>query len=814
VQVLLITLGALLVAWLLAGLRRSLREWSVVGCAALVTFTCIRWDIDTTLVTLWSMWAIVALMGLPPVRRTVLTGPMMHFTRKALPPMSRTEREALEAGTVWWDKELFSGSPDWDRMLEHEAPRLTQAEQAFLDGPCEELCGILNEWQITRDRDLPPDAWEFIKDRGFLGIIIPERFGGLGFSAQAHSQIVRKIATRSSTAAISVMVPNSLGPAELLLHYGTDEQKERWLPGLARGEEIPCFALTSPHAGSDAAAMPDSGAVCHEVHEGREVLGMRVTFDKRYITLAPIATLVGLAFRLRDPDGLLGDVEDLGITVALVPADHEGIEIGRRHDVAKQAMMNGPVRGENVFIPMDWIIGGQERAGEGWRMLMDCLSAGRSISLPASSTAAAQSCARNTGAYARIRHQFKVPIGRFEGIEECLARIAGEAYQLEAARGITAGAVDAGEKPSVVSALLKYQATERMRRVVNDAMDVHGGRAICEGQRNYLANAYQSIPISITVEGANILTRTLIVFGQGAMRCHPFLLAEMEGAQQRDVRAFDEAFCGHVRFVLGNLAQATWHNLTGGRFASAPAGADPRVARWYRQIGRTSATFVAIADLCLITLGGALKRKEKLSGRFADALSAMYLSSCVLKRFADDGHPAEDLPLVRWNLRRNLHEAQESLRGLVDNIPLKPLSWLLRLVAFPLGARLRPPSDRLGHQVASLLLEPGAVRDRLTRGMYRQDDPEDPTGCLEDALEKVTRAEPVERALRDARKAGSLDVGSLDEAVARGVISVEDAALVTAARDATDFVIAVDEFGPEDFTPGGRPWQKVTARTA
>ncbi|MAG57924.1 MAG: acyl-CoA dehydrogenase [Planctomycetes bacterium] len=814
-----IIVSALVVAWVLAARQAPLWLWVLVSGAALATATSVNWGAELTLIILWCGWLIPALLAIPPVRRALVTAPMLRMTRKALPPMSSTEREALEAGTVWFDADLFSGKPCFDRFLAAGAPKLSDEEQAFLDGPTEELCSHLDEWRASKEhRDLPQDIWESLRSGGFLGMIIPESYGGLGFSAQAHSCVVQKIATRSTTGAISVMVPNSLGPAELLLHYGTDAQKDHWLPRLARGEEIPCFALTSPAAGSDAAAMPDTGVVCHGMHEGAEVLGMRVTFDKRYITLAPIATLIGLAFKVRDPDGLLGDQEDLGITVALVPADHAGVNVGPRHDALKQSMMTGPVRGNDVFIPLDWIIGGQDRVGQGWRMLMDCLSAGRSISLPASSTAATKFCARNTGAYARVRRQFKVPIGRFEGIEEPLARIAGDTYLLEAARGITAAAVDAGEKPSVISALFKYQATERMRNAVNDAMDIHGGRGICEGPSNYLASAYQSVPVSITVEGANILTRTLIVFGQGAMRCHPWLLREMESAQANDLVAFDRAVGGHVRFLISNVARAFWHNLTGGRFAGAPAKADRRVRHWYGQLTRTSANFATVADACLVVLGGAFKRKEKLSGRFADILSEMYLASCVLRRFENDGRPAEDLPLVSWNLRRSLFTAQASLEGLLNNLPVKPLAWLLRRVVFPFGARWRPPSDRAGHRIASMLLDPGPQRDRLACGMYVNTDPEDPTGRLEHALRAVVAAEPIERRIKDAVRAKSLDAAPAADLVGRavtaGVITADDAALVATARQASAFAIAVDDFGPEDFTPGGRPWKKVAQKLA
>lgn len=808
--------SSLFAAWVLAGLSAPLAAWVLTSGAALGAWA---WSFGPSagLIACAAVWAMVALLLIPPVRRALIARPALSGIRAALPPVSRTEQEALDAGTVWWDADLFSGRPRWDRFLAAPAPKLSDDEQAFLDGPVEELCGMLDDWQITKDlRDLPEAVWNFIKAHGFLGMIIPKRYGGLGFSALAHSAVVQKIATRCSTAAVTVMVPNSLGPAELLLHDGTDAQRDHYLPRLASGEEIPSFALTSPNAGSDAAAMPDRGVVCRGDWEGRtDVLGVRLTWDKRYITLAPVTTLLGLAFKIEDPDGLLGDDADLGITLALVPADTPGVEVGRRHDVAKQGMLNGPTRGRDVFIPLEQIIGGRDGIGRGWRMLMDCLSAGRSISLPATSTAAVKVCARTTGAYARVRRQFKVPIGKFEGVEERLTRIAAETYALEAARGITAGAVDAGEKPAVISALLKYESTERMRVVVNDAMDVHGGRAICEGPSNYLANAYQFIPVSITVEGANILTRTLIVFGQGAIRCHPWLLKEMNAARNPDrgagVRAMDEAFGGHVKHVLGVFARAAFHNLTRGRFASAPRDVDPRMRRWYRQLGRASASFAVAADVALLALGGGLKRKERLSGRFADVLSELYLSSCVLKRFEDDGRPDADRAAVSWLMQRSLARIDDSLDGIVHNLPVRVLAWPLRCVLFPLTGRRRQPSDRLGRRVAAVLMEPGENRDRLTRGMFVSHDPTDVTGRLEDAMKRVVETDGLERSLRDAVRAGTIaDPSDLDAAVRAGVLQKADASTVRDAREAVARAIAVDDFDHAGF--GGVPWRHANDR--
>ncbi len=575
-------------------------------------------------------------------RARTITKPILRWYKKQLPPISPTERDAIAAGTVWWDAELFSGKPQWAKLRGFPKPQLTAEEQMFLDGPVEKLCSMLNDWDIRRDCDLPEPVWAFIRDRGFMGMIIPKEHGGLGFSALMHSHVVMKVASRSPAAAVTVMVPNSLGPAELLMRYGTDAQRDYYLPRLAKGVEIPCFALTAPEAGSDAASIPDRAIVCYGEHKGQRVLGLRVTWNKRYITLAPVATILGLAFKLYDPDHLIGEREDIGITLGLVPTNTPGVQIGRRHFPADQSFQNGPTQGKDVFIPMDYIIGGQARVGQGWRMLMDCLAAGRAISLPALGTGAAMFCARLTGAYARVRRQFGMPIGKFEGIEEPLARIAGYAYGLDAARRLTAASLDSGQQPSVLSAILKYHATERMRTALNDAMDIHGGRAICDGPRNYLFGTYMSVPVAITVEGANILTRSLIIFGQGAIRCHPYLLKEMEAANLPDpnesLAVFDRVLFAHIFSATSNVTRAFLHNLTGGIFARVPDV--PRITPLYRGLHVAAVTFAAVADLVMGTLGGAMKRRESLSARLGDILSELYLMSCALKRYEDEGAPA------------------------------------------------------------------------------------------------------------------------------------------------------------------------------
>jgi len=752
----------------------------------------------------WIAWAGLALLNFRELRHRFVTAPALRFFRAALPRISQTEQDALDAGTVWWDAELFSGDPDWRRLLDLPAENLSADEQAFLDGPVEKLCGMVDEWEISRNGQLPDAVWRFLKDEGFLGLIIPREYGGKGFSARAHSRIVSKIASRSGTTAVSVMVPNSLGPAELLLRYGDDAQKSHYLPRLARGEEIPCFALTNPFAGSDAAAIPDKGIVCRGTYKGEEVLGIRVTWEKRYITLAPIATVLGLAFHLYDPDGLIGDREDVGITLALLPTDHPGVQIGRRHFPARQPFQNGPTSGDDVFIPLDWVIGGQARCGDGWRMLMNCLAAGRSISLPGSSTAGLKVCARATGAYARLRKQFNLPIGKFEGVQEAIARIVSNTYLVDSARDVTAGALDAGEEPSVLSALLKYQATERLRESLNDAMDVHGGRAICDGPANYLMSAYTAAPVAITVEGANILTRSLIIFGQGAMRCHPWLLQEIAAAGVDDeaqaVAAFDRALFGHIGRVISNLARSFVKNVTGGLIGSDPSIGESNY--WYAQLERTSASFATVAEFALIQLGGGLKRKEMLSGRFADILGEMYLMSCALKRFEDDGRPAMDLPVIEFAFQNALYKVQRSFDEIIENLPSRASAWLLRLVVFPWGRRWRPASDRLCSEVAELLVMSSSFRERLCAGTYFDAAANDDLGCLEHAIRLAAVSEAADEKIRAALHAGTIPAHANDivgEALAAGVVSKLEAEQVRATQTALRRAIDVDDFAPDEL---------------
>lgn len=805
------------VAWLLAARRAPGWMWLCATAAYLLAWPFIHAVSAWALTPVWVLFLPVATVtGIPAIRRKLLTAPLMRRFLDMLPSMSATEREALEAGTTWWEAQLFSGDPDWTQLLAYPQPQLSTEERAFMDGPVNQLCAMIDDWKITEHlHDLPPEVWEYLKQQRFFGMIIPKRYGGLEFSAHGHSSVVMKLASRSISAAVTAMVPNSLGPAQLLLHYGTDAQKDYYLPRLANGEEIPCFALTGPEAGSDAAAMPDRGIVCRQLFEGEEHLGIRLDWEKRYITLGPVATVLGLAFKLYDPDHLLGEAEELGITLALIPTTTPGIEIGQRHFPLNQAFMNGPNRGHDVFIPLEWIIGGRARIGQGWRMLMECLADGRSISLPALSTGAGKLAARATGAYAAVRKQFKTPIGKFEGISEALGRIAGNAYLMDAARGLTTLAVDRGEKPAVASAIVKYHLTERMRKVIDDAMDIHGGRGICMGPRNYLGRVYQAIPISITVEGANILTRSLIIFGQGALRCHPFLLQEMQTARQGDLHGFDRALFGHLRLLLANLARALFHGLTGARFAGSPV--EREEAAYYRQLTRLSAVFAVTSEATMLTLGAALKRRESLSARLGDALSNLYLASAALKRYTDEGRQTADRPLLEWAVRDCLFTTQTRLFEVYDNFPNRWLGRLLRILLFPPGTTYRPVNDALLQRAANVVLRWGSARERLTEGLYIGDDEDDSLAQLEAALEKATLAQPVLSHLRDAMRNGQLATGDpehcLIEAVALGIIDERAATRVRAAVAARQRVIGVDEFAANYWKEEQEPWQQPPSRS-
>ena len=726
-------------------------------------------------------------------RRDTVTKPIFSWARGVLPSISDTEREALEAGDVWWDADLFTGNPDWSKLLKVPQAVLTDEERAFLNGPVDELCAMLDEWKIFWEwRDLPPDVWHFVKREKFFGMIIPKEFGGLGFSPYAHSEVVRKISTRSIAAAVTVMVPNSLGPGELLMRFGTKEQQQRWLPRLADGRDIPCFGLTSPEAGSDAASMVDTGIICKGEFEGREVVGLRLNWHKRYITLGPVATLLGLAFKAYDPDHLVGSQDELGITVALIPTNLPGVEIGQRHLPSMQVFQNGPNWGRDVFIPVDYVIGGKERLGQGWKMLMTALAAGRGISLPSLSAAGAAYAARTTGAYARIREQFGISISKFEGVEEPLARIVATAYQLDAARRLTCAALNAGIHPAVISGIMKLHATERMRIAIDDAMDIHGGKAVIDGPQNYLGNLHRAVPVGITVEGANILTRNLIVFGQGAIRAHPYLLDEMnalaDSDRERGLGAFDKAFWKHVGHSFLTLFRAFGRSWTFGAFAPAPDAGD--ATPFYRQLSRYSAAFALCADMALLTLGGALKRKEMLSARFGDILSELYLLSAALKRWQDEGRQKEDFAALEWCMATGFKTIENRFAEILANLPNRFVAAVLKFVVQPFGARVLGPSDRVVHQCASLVLEPSAARERLTPDLAYVDD-DGGFARLERAFELVASTEAIARRMRAAH------VRDWKQAVAKGVITQAEGEQLAAAREAVRGVIEVDDFAPE-----------------
>jgi len=760
------------------------------------------------LVILWVLLAVVAApLLLPDLRRQYFTKPLFSWFQKVLPPMSETERDAIDAGTVWWDGELFSGRPDWDKLLAYPKVQLTEEEQAFIDGPTDELCAMVSDWEIGQAMDLPPAAWEHIKTHGFFALIIPKEYGGKGFSAYAHSQVAMKLATRSGDLASTVMVPNSLGPAELLLHYGTDEQRNHYLPRLARGDDIPCFALTGPLAGSDAGAMPDTGVICKGEWQGQETIGLRLNWEKRYITLGPVATLLGLAFKAYDPDHLLGEEEDLGISLALIPTDTPGVEIGRRHLPLGAAFMNGPNSGKDVFIPLSYLIGGQEMLGKGWMMLMNCLSVGRSISLPAVGTGAAKFTSLVTGQYAQVREQFNVPLSAFEGIQEALARIGGNAWLMDSARMLTANAVDQGEKPSVLSAILKYHLTERGRECIGHAMDVHGGKGIIMGPNNYLGRSWQGAPIFITVEGANILSRNLMIFGQGAIRCHPFVLKEMALAGREDkdqaLKEFDSLLMQHIGFAVSNAASTLVLNLGIGHFEKAPGN---RLSQGYfRALNRQAAAFALLADLSMMLLGGELKRRERLSARLGDVLSHMYLASAALKRYHDLDSPDHLEPLFVWAMEESLGESERALDELLSNFPNKVLGCLMRVIVFPFGRRHTGPSDALDAEVAAVIgrAKGDPTLEELLAGCYRPQSAEDPVGALQHAYDLLNASHPLQKKLHTALKSGQLKPAAgehaIDAALNAGVLQAAEAQTLRDAEAARRKVIDVDDFSKEEL---------------
>lgn len=800
-DILLSILGFLTVFGVCLYHRMSLFSALVALTVTMVVLTLL----DYTGVIGWLLYlAAIALLAVPSIRQSVISEKALTLFKKVLPAMSQTEKEALDAGTVWWEAELFKGKPNWNKLHKIAAPTLSAQEQAFIDGPVNEVCAMVSDYQVTHElADLPPEVWQYLKDHKFFAMIIKKQYGGLEFSAYAQSIVLQKLTGVSGVLSSTVGVPNSLGPGELLQHYGTEDQKNHYLPRLAEGKEIPCFALTSPEAGSDAGSIPDFGVVCKGKWEGKEVLGMRLTWNKRYITLAPVATVLGLAFKLRDPDGLLGDKTELGITCALIPTHLKGVEIGNRHMPLNVPFQNGPTRANDLFVPLDFIIGGPSMAGQGWRMLVECLSVGRGITLPSNSTGGIKTAALATGAYARIRRQFKQPIGHMEGVEEPLARLGGNAYVMDAASNLTVAGIDLGEKPSVISAIVKYHCTHRGQRSIIDAMDIVGGKGICIGPANFLARSYQGAPIAVTVEGANILTRSMIIFGQGAIRCHPYVLEEMNAAYSQDsdaVEKFDAALAGHVSFTMSNLVRSIWFGVTDGFGSSAPT--NDATKRYYQQLNRYSANLALLSDISMAVLGGSLKRKERLSARLGDILSQLYLSSATLKRFENDGRPVEDLPLVHWGLQDSLKQTEVAIDEFLANFPNKAIGKVLRILLMPIGRVRKAPSDKLDSQVAQILQTPSETRSRIGRNQYIAPTAHNAAGKIEQALDIILRAEPLFDKVCSVTNQRRPFL-RLDEVAAIGlqqkILTEQEAQLLTEAEAHRLYTINVDDFAPQEL---------------
>jgi len=795
--------AALSLTWFMSYTRASLSSFTLCFAALMALGSLF----NIIGIVSWLLFAVIALpINIDTIRQQFISMPLLAIFKKIMPKMSSTEQEAIDAGTTWFDADLFRGDPDWQKLHNYPRPRLSSQEKAFLDGPVEQVCAMVNDWHITHEiADLPPEIWQFLKENKFFAMIIKKQYGGLEFSAYAQSRVLQKLTGVSSVLASTVGVPNSLGPGELLQEYGTKEQQDYYLPRLAKGEEIPCFALTSPEAGSDAGSIPDYGVICHGQFKGEDVLGMKLTWDKRYITLAPIATVLGLAFKLQDPDNLLSEQEDLGITCALIPTDLSGITIGRRHFPLNIPFQNGPTQGNDVFVPLDFIIGGPDMAGQGWRMLVECLSVGRAITLPSNSTGGVKTAALATGAYSRIRRQFKMPIGKMEGIEEPLARIGANAYLMDAVTTMSTGAIDLGEKPSVISAIAKYHLTEKMRSSIIDAMDIHGGKGICMGPNNYLARGYQGAPIAVTVEGANILTRSMIIYGQGAIRCHPYVLAELEAANNSDneqaLNDFDHALFGHIGFSISNMSRSLWCSITGSRFLGSPY--DDETRRYYQLLTRFSANLAMLSDISMLSLGADLKRKERISARLGDVLSQLYLASATLKRYNDEGRNTTDFPLVQWAVEDCLYNIQHAIDELISNFPNKIVGKLLRVIIFPLGTWLKKPNDETSHKVAQLLQTPCATRTRLGHGQYLTRDGNNIFGKLEQVLEDIINCEPIYEkvCLKLNQKLPFYHLDKVAElGLTNNIISKAEAELLTTAEVGRQWVIAVDDFDNKDMT--------------
>ncbi len=819
----LISLTALFVIALFACCfyRLSAKFWSAILIPLLILVTYSQvWSLWVLIPTAFIVTVISVLMNMPRLRAKLVTQLLINKIQKTLPVISRTEQEALDAGDTWLEADLFQGAPNWEQLHQLPKPTLTKEEQSFIDNQVETLCSMLNDWEIVHQyADLPNNVWKYIKAEGFFGLCIGKEYGGHGFSAYAHSIIVTKIATRSLSAAVDVMVPNSLGPGELLHHYGTAEQKQHYLPRLAKGLEVPCFGLTTPEAGSDAGAMKDTGVVCKGTHDGEEVLGIRLNIDKRYITLAPVATVIGLAFKLYDPEQLLGEEKNIGITVALIPAKHKGIEIGQRHCPLRMAFMNGPIRGKDIFIPLDWIIGGAQRRGQGWMMLMECLSIGRCISLPSVATAVGQLSYRMTGAYAKVRQQFNTSIGKFEGIEEPMARIGAFTYACNATRSLGTTGVDLGIKPSVVSAIAKYHITEMGRVVQNDAMDVHAGKGIQLGPMNYLGLSQDAVPVAITVEGANILTRNLMIFGQGAIRCHPFVREEIAALQSSDkaqrLSLFDRALFKHIGYFTSNKVKCFLYGLTAGKLIFIAYKCHPQLRKYYRQITRLSVALAWVSDLSMMLLGGQLKRKERLSARLGDVLSHLYMSSAVLKYFQDHGAEAADLPYVKWLMQHHLYKTGEAFDGFFANFPNRLISKIVRWIVFPWGRHYQLPSDRLGSQITQSMMQTSHLRNRLTQDCYVGKDEKDSSGLMEKAFVAQLETENLQLKIKTASRSGQISrdadyLSQCQQALDKQLITTKEHQALVHAHELYWQAIQVDEFKPTEFAKKKRAVVKKT----
>lgn len=795
-------LAAVVLTGYLAYTRASLGVFTSVYVVLMIVSTVM----DFTGVLSWIIFALFVIpLNVSSIRRQLISEKLLKAFQKIMPEMSSTEREALNAGTTWFDAELFQGDPNWKKLHNYPQPRLSAEEQAFLDGPCEEVCRMCDDWETTHElADLSPEVWQYLKDNKFFAMIIKKKYGGLEFSAYAQSRVLQKLTSVSSVLSSTVGVPNSLGPGELLQHYGTKQQQDHYLPRLATGDEIPCFALTSPEAGSDAGAIPDFGVVCEGEFNGEQVLGMRLTWNKRYITLAPVATILGLAFKLYDPDQLIGKKKDLGITCALIPTDIDGVITGRRHFPLNVPFQNGPTQGNDIFVPLDFIIGGAEMAGQGWRMLVECLSVGRSITLPSNSTGGIKSMALATGAYSRIRRQFKLPIGKMEGVEEPLARIGGNAYLMDAVTTMSTGAIDLGEKPSVIGAICKYHLTEKLRDCLSDSMDIHGGKGVCLGPNNYLGRGYQGAPIAITVEGANILTRNMIIYGQGAIRCHPYVLSELEAASNDDfeqaVDDFDQALFGHIGFTISNLVRSVWFGFGGSHFSSSPY--KDCTKRYYQLMTKFSSNLAYMSDLSMATLGGNLKRKERISARLGDILSYLYLASATLKRFNDEGRNADDIVLMQWAMDDTLYRCEKAIVELINNFPNKAVAMLFKATIMPFGPTLKKPTDTLDHKVARILQTPCAARTRLGEGQYVTREKDNLLGKLEEALDNILAAEKIVDKINDAtgKRHGIINLDALAvTALEQGIIDSNEANLLTLAEAQRLAVINVDDFANDEI---------------